>query len=222
MQKILVICPLEKENLLFREGLKHLGLDSVPDKLGSLQIHAVPAIDLLIATGGHGKVQYGIQTQYLLSAAQKVKCVFCVGAGGGLDEAIQVGDLVVAEKTIEHDYIEKFDLSAKKPELPGCPNLMVRAKEVSSSKFKIHYGTIASGDEDIVDPARAAQLMSATRALAVAWEGIGGAKACKFNNVPFLEVRAITDNARDSVAEAFAKNLPLAMSNAAQLISKLI
>lgn len=53
---------------------------------------------------------------------------------------------------------------------------------------------------------------------AVAWEGAGGARACKFSGVPFLEIRGITDAADHSAASDFEKNLEVAMYNIALLI----
>lgn len=174
---------------------------------------------VLVTLGGHGKVQFGIQTQYLLSHLKDISGVICVGAGGGLAGHLEVGDLVVAEKTIEHDYNEKFVLNAKLPEFQAHPDLIEKFKNLSLTKsFAIHFGAVASGDEDIVEVGRANELFARTGALAVAWEGTGGAKACKFNDIPFLEIRAITDKARESVAESFSANLSACMKNAAELL----
>jgi nucleoside phosphorylase len=54
---------------------------------------------------------------------------------------------------------------------------------------------IASGDEDIVTIERAAELHTQTGAVAVAWEGAGVARACLFSQIPYLEIRGITDTA---------------------------
>jgi len=40
-------------------------------------------------------------------------------------------------------------------------------------EFRVLFGVIASGDEDIIKPARALELREATGALCVAWEGAG-------------------------------------------------
>ena len=218
---ILVLCPLQSElgNLL--EGLSGLGLAVENHSSPKSPTYLVPSAGITLAVGGHGKVQFGVQAQYLLSHFGDVDGLVCLGAGGGLAPHLQVGDLVVGEKTIEHDYTERFDLSAVVPEFFGDSDLLARLRDHSMSSFDVHFGSIASGDEDIVDAARAEELHLVTGALAVAWEGSGGARACQFNGIPFLEIRAITDNARDSVPESFSKNLGLCMRNAAQLLSRL-
>ena len=88
--------------------------------------------------------------------------------------------------------------------------------------FSVHIGIVASGDEDIVTHIRAEELQKQTNALAVAWEGAGGARAARFNNLPFIEVRGITDNARDDVPQSFSANLPVAMSNIGMVMLNLI
>ena len=88
----------------------------------------------------------------------------------------------------------------------------------SAFSFPIHFGTVASGDEDIVDKVRKKNLHQATGAIAVAWEGAGGARACRFNDVPFVEVRGITDAADESASSDFEENLAAAMGNIASFI----
>lgn len=55
-------------------------------------------------------------------------------------------------------------------------------------------------------------------ALAVAWEGAGGARACVFSGLPFLEIRGITDSADHRAPVEFEQNLEKAMANIAILI----
>jgi adenosylhomocysteine nucleosidase len=58
-------------------------------------------------------------------------------------------------------------------------------------------------------------LQSLTGAIAVAWEGAGGARACRFSGVPFLEIRGITDSAGHSAPTDFEENLIIALHNLA-------
>jgi nucleoside phosphorylase len=61
-------------------------------------------------------------------------------------------------------------------------------------------------------------LYGLTGALAVAWEGAGGARACQFNNVPFVEIRGVTDRADSDAALDFEANLRSVMRNVVTLI----
>jgi adenosylhomocysteine nucleosidase len=87
-------------------------------------------------------------------------------------------------------------------------------------EIRVVFGAIASGDEDIIDPARARELREATGALCVAWEGAGAARSASFSGLQFLEVRAITDGADHTAAADFQANLERSMPKLAQLLLK--
>jgi adenosylhomocysteine nucleosidase len=84
----------------------------------------------------------------------------------------------------------------------------------------VHFGDVASGDEDIVSAERARALRAATGAVAVAWEGAGGARACAFSETPYLEMRGVTDQATVDAPAPFRQNLSLAMRNIATLLGR--
>jgi adenosylhomocysteine nucleosidase len=89
---------------------------------------------------------------------------------------------------------------------------------MSTHRFCVHYGIVASGDEDIITADRATALREATGAIAVAWEGAGGARASLFNALPFLELRGVTDTANHAAAADFHNNLRSVMTNLATFI----
>jgi len=223
MPHYLIICPLKKELTYLMEGFSKSNWKFKAQSTNRLSLFQNQSPMITLAIGGHGKVQFGIQTQHLLSHFTDVTNVFCIGAGGGLTENIKIGDIVVSEKIIEHDYKQKYNRTIKFPEFAGNPEFLLKAKNVSLNKnYDVHFGAIASGDEDIVDAERARELFTTTQALAVAWEGSGGARACAFNKIPYLELRTITDNSRDGVSESFAMNLQICMHNVANYIHELL
>lgn len=75
-----------------------------------------------------------------------------------------------------------------------------------------------AGDEDVVNDDRRVDCQRRTGALVVAWEGAGGARACAFTGVPFLEVRAVADQANEHGPRDFALNLAGAMRNLAVVL----
>ena len=129
----------------------------------------------------------------------------------------------MATTTVEHDYNNKFNERAL-PKFDGAPAAIADLKSVSqaANEFSTHFGPIASGDEDVVETERKRILHESTGALAVAWEGAGGAKACVFSGLPFVEIRGVTDTADHNAASDFEDNLGVAMSNLAALITSWI
>ena len=77
---------------------------------------------------------------------------------------------------------------------------------------------MAGGDEDVIDITRGAELRELHNALAVAWEGVGGARASAFSEVPYLEIRGATDTADHEAPAVFDVNLKIVMKNIAYLL----
>ena len=195
------------------------GFQAESATIGRLPVIRLPDLELTLARGGLGKVQFAVQTQHLLDTCSDWNVIVCAGAAGALGDKVSVGDVVVATTTIEHDYNNKFNERAL-PKFDGARAAIADLRSVSHSTntFSVHFGPIASGDEDVVETERKRMLHEFTGALAVAWEGAGGAKACAFSSLPFVEIRGVTDAADRNAASDFEKNLEVAMSNLAMLI----
>jgi len=217
---ILIMTPLQRECDFFIKGCAACGFASENGENGRLAVRRLPELNISVACGGVGKVQFAVQTQHLLERGPSWDLVICAGAAGGLADEVAVGDVVVGTTTIEHDYKNRFH-PRPAPRFEGDPAAVNGLRQVAlpSNDFGLHFGLIASGDEDIVDGERRAELRQATGALAVAWEGAGGARACKFSGIPYLVIRGITDAANHEAAASFETNLEIAMTNVATLLT---
>lgn len=220
MPLALVVTPQleELEPLLGR--WEALGHPSRPSAIGKMGCFEVPSLGIVAATAGHGKVQLALQTQYLIERLGPLEALLCIGAAGSLSEQLRLGDVVVGTTTVEHDYKLEF-VAAPLPSHPGTASLIDAFRQLSDvdgEDLCVSFGAIASGDEDVVDTARATELRLATGALCVAWEGSGAARVAAFNGLRFVEVRCITDSADASAALSFHENCRRALPNAADLI----
>ena len=219
LMKRLIITPMKEELDFFLQSCTKADCHAESATVGRLPVVQLPDLGVTLARGGLGKVQFAVQTQHLLDTCSDWDMVVCAGAAGALAAEVSVGDVVVATTTIEHDYNNKFNKRAL-PKFDGAGAAITDLKSVSQSvnEFRVHFGPIASGDEDIVETERKRALRESTGALAVAWEGAGGAKACAFSRVPFVEIRGVTDTADHKAASDFEENLEIAMNNLANLI----
>jgi adenosylhomocysteine nucleosidase len=218
--KILTMVPIQPEIDFLLQACAEKGFHTRTSMIGKLPVVHLPELDVTLACGGLGKVQFAVQTQHLLDVCPGWDLVICAGAAGALVDGLSVGDVVVATETVEHDIHNKFG----KPLLPkfsGAEAVVSALRSVLplSSSFQVHFGPIASGDEDVVDTDRRRMLHGRTGALAVAWEGAGGARACHFSGVSFVEIRGITDRADSDAASDFEGNLGSAIANVATLIT---
>jgi adenosylhomocysteine nucleosidase len=219
-QNILIVTPLQKEYDGLYHSLSALGLTSRSERIGKLDTYCFPEINVPLARGGHGKTQFGVQTQHLLDHA-KFDLVICAGAAGALAPEVRVGDVIIATSTLEHDYNNKFS-NRPKPQFAGDIKSIERIKalNLSEADFKVHFGIMAGGDEDVIDIQRGEELRELWDALAVAWEGVGGARASAFSDVPYLEIRGATDTANHEAPVVFYENLKIVMKNIAFLLYK--
>jgi adenosylhomocysteine nucleosidase len=221
MPRALIALPQREELEPFLRRLDALGHAPRTVQVGGrMGCFEVPSLDVVVAIGGHGKTQFALQSQYLVDHLANLAAILCVGAAGSLSETLCLGDVVVGTASVEHDYKLRF-LHAPLPCHAATASLLDEFLElvaVQQFPFRTHLGAIASGDEDVVDAARAAELRAATQALCVAWEGSGAARVAAFNEIRFLEIRCITDGADEAAAVSFHENCRQILPNAADLV----
>ena len=149
-------------------------------------------IKCILVESGVGKVNAARTTQILIDNMD-VDCIFNIGVAGGLDQSLNVLDVVIADKLVQHD----FDITAFNHEKGYIPNvgkfiacdeyLLNIATSFKDSSIKV--GTIASGDIFCTDINMSTKINKKFNALAV--ESI--AQVCFLNHIPFLVIRSISD-----------------------------
>ena len=219
--RILALTPIKDEFDSLTGTLNRFGFVSYGRSTGRLPFVSYLGGNLVVAQGGLGKAQFGIQAQHAIDTLRDRDMVICAGSAGGLSDDLKIGDVVVATETVEHDF--KWGIQSGKP-LPRFPGdrksieMLESELPMMEESFDVHFGIVASGDEGIVDSHRAHELQTDTGAIAVAWEGAGGARAADFSDLPFLEVRGISDGAREDAMSEFEENLPQAVENVAVIV----
>jgi len=218
--KTLVMVPQADESAPLLTALSALGYKQSVRRIGQLDVAFLAALELAVAVGGHGKVQLAVQTQHLLDLLPSVRTVVCAGAAGSLSATARWGDVVVGSCSVEHDYRLRF-IAEPLPVHCADPSAVQEILAATSDwrgGFRILSGSIASGDEDVVDPARAGELHAETGALCVAWEGAGAARAAAFSGRRFVELRVITDAADAAAAADFHAGLEQVIPHLAEVL----
>ena len=216
----LVMVPQAEESAPLLAALRAAGHEQSIRRVGNLEVACLEALGLGVAVGGHGKVQLAVQTQHVLDLLPTVQTVVCAGAAGSLSAAAQSGDVVIGSCSVEHDYKLRF-VAEPLPVHTADPSVVQEFLSVTADwpgDFRILSGPIASGDEDVIDPARARELHGETGALCVAWEGAGAARAAAFSGRPFVELRVITDAADASAAADFHVSLEAVVPHLADVL----
>jgi adenosylhomocysteine nucleosidase len=181
-----------------------------------------------VARTGVGKVQAALLTQHLVDTYRPDRIVM-VGVAGALDERLEVGDLVIATGTLQHD----MDVTTlgfapgaipytSYREIPCDPDLVARAGAlVAAGDESIYSGLVVSGDQFIDDLARRAELARTHGALCVEMEGAAVGLVAQVNRIPFCLLRVISDHA-DGKAANFEDVLDLAADRALYYLSQMI
>lgn len=192
------------------EVTTHEGLESKSGSAATSEIALQSPITCAI--GGHGKVRFALVSQFL-ARELKPSLIVCAGACGALTPDLKIGDIVVAEKTVEHDFHLKF-VKRPPPLFASDAGALERLVGIPG----VHFGVIASGDEDIVERERADELRKKFGAIAVAWEGAGLARAAEFCGIPHIEIRVVTDECNSHTPKDFKKHVDAGMASIAKLL----
>lgn len=156
-------------------------------------------IRCILVQSGIGKVNAARTTQVLIDNF-KINCIFNIGVAGAVCEDLNIGDIVIGEKLVQHD----FDITAFNHEKGYIPNvgvyvysdkylLELAKKVIVKSNLKIFQGVIASGDIFCSDYMMGKKINDKFNALCVEMEGASIAQVCNLCNVPFLILRSISD-----------------------------
>ena len=148
-----------------------------------------------LVESGVGKVNSSRTTQVLIDNFN-IDIIINIGVAGGIDKNINVLDLVVSNKLVQHD----FDISAfnhKKGYIPkigdylSVNNDLVKLCKKVDNNVKI--GTIASGDAFITDKDVSENINKEFNALCTDMESASIAQVAYLCNKPFIIIRCISD-----------------------------
>lgn len=154
----------------------------------------------ILALCGVGKVNSARCTQIIIDI-MKVDFIINVGVAGGLSNNLDVCDIVIGNRLVQHD----FDITAFNHEKGYIPNVgvylnsdeyLLHIAEDTLINFKnthFHVGTIASGDIFCTDVKMSQKINKKFNALCVDMEGASIAQTAFLSGIPFLVMRAISD-----------------------------
>lgn len=186
--------------------------------------------EVVIAKAGVGKVNAAICAQ-TMALLYKPDVIINTGVAGSLSKEVGVGDIVIAEDTVQHDmdtsplgdpvgFISGIDMVKLPCHKPTVNALSVAADEVGGIKYKT--GTIASGDIFLNSEEIKNKIVKNFGAIAGEMEGASIGQVCIVNNIPYCVVRAISDNADGSSHMDYPEFVGIAAKKSADLIMKYI
>lgn len=165
--------------------------------------------DLVVCRCGIGKV-FSSTASVLMIHEFKPSVIINIGVAGGA-KPLKQGDVVVANKTVQHDcdstadglqlgQVNGFD----SPYFDCDADIVSKLDAVLTNLGHDHcVGTIASGDCFVNSKEKSSFIINNFGASAFDMESAAIHQVCKVQNVPFCSMRAISDNGDDEALKSF-------------------
>ena len=186
--------------------------------------------DVLIAQSGVGKVNAAALAQALimLGASQ----IIFTGVAGAVSKDLNVGDIVISTDCLQHD----VDITSEPMSLPigqimwedlswQADSQLVDIAYTAASAIpecKAIKGRVVSGDQFIADVDKVQWLEETFGAVCAEMEGAAVAQICHKNDVPFVIIRSISDNARQDAGMDFMEFTVLASERAKTVVLSML
>ena len=187
-------------------------------------INEVAGKKVINACCGIAKVNAALCAQVLIDNF-KPDAVINAGIAGGMDSSIKVCDIVVSNEVLPHD----LDLHFLKDYPPYCgifkadENLIDTAVKICTKQgVKSFVGRIVSGEAFITDTAVKNGIKDKFDPFAVDMESAAVGHCAYLNEVPFVSVRCISDNADDEGAMSFDEFEKIAARRVADVVLEMV
>ena len=182
----------------------------------------------MLVESGVGKVNAARCCQILIDN-MKVDYIFNIGVAGGISNKLNVLDIVIGEKLVQHD----FDITAFNHEKGYIPNIGVFIESdqylinvakscIAKSKSNILTGTIASGDIFCTEKQMSEKIQKKFDALCVEMEGASIAQVCYLSHVPFLIIRSISDTPNNNNVITYEEFLKSSSKAVAKFLKEIL
>lgn len=169
-------------------------------------IHGIPVV---VVQSGIAKVHMAACAQILIDRFN-VTHLMNTGVAGSTVPEVKIEDVVVSTEVVHHD-LDATPVGFKLGEVPGCPIYFPADKRLSqffsevikkvaadtSPQTTVHFGRVASGERFVAEKTDKDRIANLFDAKATEMEGAALAQVAWMNDVPFVVVRSISDNANE-------------------------
>lgn len=198
------------------------------------QFGSINGVEVVAAECGIGKVNAAMTTALLLGHFGCSSIAFS-GVAGGVNPKFKIGDVIIAEQLIQHDYgaiVEGQLISA----IPGSFPALSDSSEDTSYKMSpdmrtilqqeigsiAHFGRVITGDTYLACSNTRQMFFEQFKADAVEMEGAAIAQVCCNWHKPFVIVRVLSDLAGDESHVDFDEFVDDSSKKAAAVLNKVL
>lgn len=179
---------------------------------------------IIHACSGIAKVNAALCCQVMIDNFG-VEAVINAGIAGGMNNEIKVCDIVISNEVLPHDLNLHFLIDYP----PYCgiykaDDMLVKTASSTCDEMKINsfIGRIVSGEAFISSNEVKQEIIERLNPYAVDMESSAIGHCCYLNEVPFVSVRCISDNADDEGEMSFDKFELIAAKRVAEIVISMI
>ncbi|MCL1829806.1 MAG: 5'-methylthioadenosine/S-adenosylhomocysteine nucleosidase [Oscillospiraceae bacterium] len=204
--RIGIICALEEEISLLRDFFVYEDMHHC----GSIEVTESSMFDnrLFLTVSGVGKACAAAAAQALIS---ELKCdiILNTGLAGSCSYSLVPGSVILVSSSCYHDFhAAGFSGLDNNTVFYSDNRLNAKAKEVfKSERFDYVTGKVATGDMFVSSGSQKDDIKNRTDCLCVDMELAAIAHIAYLNNVPYLSLKIISDNADETALSDFVFNL---------------
>lgn len=202
---------------------KTLGDAEIVKKSGfDFYINQVNGKKLINACCGIAKVNSALCTQVLIDNFAP-ECIINTGIAGGMNDDVKVCDIVISTEVLAHDLDQHFltDYPPYCGIFKADERLIEKTEEICNKcNIKSFRGRIVSGEAFISSNEVKNAIQNKFNPYAVDMETSAIGHCCYLNDIPFVSVRCISDNADDDGAMSFEEFEKIAAKRVAEIVLK--
>lgn len=224
--KLGIIAAMQKEAELIFAAMT----ETTTEVCGSISytIGKIGETEIVCAVCGIGKVFAAMCAQAMI-VRYAPDAIINTGVGGTLTHELSIGDIAVSTDTVQHD-MDTSALGDPVGLISGINVIRMPADEklrdaicqlASQFGMKTKCGTIASGDKFVADNALKKYITDNFGAIACEMEGASVGQVCYVNKIPYLVIRAISDDADGGACEDYPAFARKSAENSANLVIQL-
>lgn len=151
---------------------------------------------LFVCCAGMGKANTAATAQVLITKYE-IDAILFSGIAGNMSNRIGIGDVVIGKELLYHDAeLELLEQSAPYTSLYQSDPFLIDAVEQGCQLVGVRYlvGRIATGDQYVGDYEVKRRIQKLYHPDCVEMEGAAVGQIAMRNNIPFVVIRAMSDN----------------------------
>jgi adenosylhomocysteine nucleosidase len=240
--RVLIMSALAEESSLLGEAMTDVEITEVGGH--EFRLGSVGSRPVVTTAAGIGKVNAAMVTTLAVDHFHP-SAMLVTGVAGGLDETLQIGDIVIGERVLHHDtgvvepegfhlyqsghvpFVNPTDRLGYFPSTDLLDRVRLTIPHVHLSPVlgrepRIVFGTIATGDQFVNAEIERRRLFDRVGALVVEMEGSAVAQVADHFGIDHLVIRAVSDLAGNNSAIDFFRFLDEVAANSVRIVTTLL